>query len=466
MSDGVTNPHDPATGFAEDKGKGKAAERVHDDAQMEDDDEDDDEDEDEDDDDFEGENEGEDIEDGADEVDLNNIVEGGRRTRGAKIDFAKAAAENPADDDDDEDDDDFEPPVQDTEIEEDLREGDGALLTYFQNCQFFPQAHVYRSSVLPLLEHIPPFAWSELGSAYKITMSNTWRLYDSLGQLLPLLGNPETDSSSENERRIASITSLARDSDKIEWGITVIRVDYSAPQSQLLDALDCINDAVRRDLDAAHAANGARNKDTIYENTATEHGWPVRRRRGTVASAGERLFAAYDLHLLSHFYNLNQATTNTIRHEFRNWIVRKKGNTCGGDMRYVFCVILDTDTIHQLHQIWRQSFRVATAQQQMQLKVLDAVPGDECHGAYKVYLGGMHGLVNFWFARTMRRHSLEYFLKEPSDDGGMWCFGPPNPAPLPAEEVAKAEKPTNSKGKKVARGGGGWRGKKKRGGGS
>ncbi|PMB64511.1 hypothetical protein BM221_009350 [Beauveria bassiana] len=57
-----------------------------------------------------------DIEDGADEVDLDNIVEGGRRTRGAKIDFAKAAAENPVDDEDDEDDEDFEPPAQDTEM--------------------------------------------------------------------------------------------------------------------------------------------------------------------------------------------------------------------------------------------------------------------------------------------------------------------------------------------------------------
>ncbi|OAA52116.1 Histone chaperone domain CHZ [Cordyceps fumosorosea ARSEF 2679] len=117
MPDGVTNPNSSAaSGFAEEKGKGKAAERVHDDAQMDEDDDDEDDDDEEDDDDFEGENEGDDIEDGADEVDLDNIVEGGRRTRGAKIDFAKAAAENPADDEDDEDDEDFEPPVQDTEM--------------------------------------------------------------------------------------------------------------------------------------------------------------------------------------------------------------------------------------------------------------------------------------------------------------------------------------------------------------
>ncbi|KAK1506181.1 histone chaperone domain CHZ [Colletotrichum lupini] len=46
-------------------------------------------------------------EDGMEEIDLNNIVEGGRRTRGRVIDFAKAAEENPAEEDDDEDDDDF-----------------------------------------------------------------------------------------------------------------------------------------------------------------------------------------------------------------------------------------------------------------------------------------------------------------------------------------------------------------------
>ncbi|KAI1185096.1 histone chaperone domain CHZ-domain-containing protein [Nemania serpens] len=48
--------------------------------------------------------------DNMEEIDLNNIVDGGRRTRGRVIDWAKAAEENPADDDDDDDDeDDFHP---------------------------------------------------------------------------------------------------------------------------------------------------------------------------------------------------------------------------------------------------------------------------------------------------------------------------------------------------------------------
>lgn len=46
-----------------------------------------------------------------DEIDLGNIVEGGRRTRGRVIDWAKAAEENPAEDEDDDDEDDYEPAV-------------------------------------------------------------------------------------------------------------------------------------------------------------------------------------------------------------------------------------------------------------------------------------------------------------------------------------------------------------------
>ncbi|KAK2016629.1 hypothetical protein LZ32DRAFT_84526 [Colletotrichum eremochloae] len=56
--------------------------------------------------------------DGMEEIDLNNIVEGGRRTRGRVIDFAKAAEENPADEDDDDEDDDFQAP-DDSRMDED-----------------------------------------------------------------------------------------------------------------------------------------------------------------------------------------------------------------------------------------------------------------------------------------------------------------------------------------------------------
>jgi TATA-binding protein-associated factor Taf7 len=58
-------------------------------------------------------------EDGMDEIDLNNIIEGGRRTRGRVIDFAKAAQENPVDPDEDEDeDDDFQAPDEDVQMGE------------------------------------------------------------------------------------------------------------------------------------------------------------------------------------------------------------------------------------------------------------------------------------------------------------------------------------------------------------
>ncbi|KAJ4204060.1 Histone H2A.Z-specific chaperone CHZ1 [Fusarium falciforme] len=102
----ATIPQDPTKiqedTVAEPKGKGAAApEDIHEDTAMDEDDDDDDSDDD--------EEVVEADEDGMEEIDLNNIVEGGRRTRGAVIDFAKAAEQHPAEDEDEEDDDDFQP---------------------------------------------------------------------------------------------------------------------------------------------------------------------------------------------------------------------------------------------------------------------------------------------------------------------------------------------------------------------
>ena len=53
------------------------------------------------------------------EIDTSNIISDGRRTRGRKIDFAKAAEEFPEDDEEDEDeDDDFEAADDDDKMEE------------------------------------------------------------------------------------------------------------------------------------------------------------------------------------------------------------------------------------------------------------------------------------------------------------------------------------------------------------
>jgi hypothetical protein len=48
------------------------------------------------------------------EIDLQNIITDGRRTRGRQIDFAKAAEELPEEDDDE----DFEAPQDDDKMEE------------------------------------------------------------------------------------------------------------------------------------------------------------------------------------------------------------------------------------------------------------------------------------------------------------------------------------------------------------
>jgi hypothetical protein len=57
-------------------------------------------------------------EDNMEEIDTNNIITDGRRTRGRQIDFAKAAEELPAEEDDEDDDDDFEAPADEDKMEE------------------------------------------------------------------------------------------------------------------------------------------------------------------------------------------------------------------------------------------------------------------------------------------------------------------------------------------------------------
>ena len=56
-------------------------------------------------------------EDNMEEIDTGNIIQDGRRTRGRKIDFSKAAEELPEEDDDD-DDDDFEAGEEDDEMKD------------------------------------------------------------------------------------------------------------------------------------------------------------------------------------------------------------------------------------------------------------------------------------------------------------------------------------------------------------
>ncbi|KAL2753681.1 hypothetical protein ACRALDRAFT_1071897 [Sodiomyces alcalophilus JCM 7366] len=109
----VTNVTGAETTAAADKGKGKevSQEPVVEDTAMDEDEVDSSSDEGE-----ENDNALEEEEDGLEEIDLKNIVEGGRRTRGRVIDFAKAAEENPPQDDEDEDDDDFKAPEEDQDV--------------------------------------------------------------------------------------------------------------------------------------------------------------------------------------------------------------------------------------------------------------------------------------------------------------------------------------------------------------
>ncbi|KAK7977618.1 Histone H2A.Z-specific chaperone CHZ1 [Apiospora saccharicola] len=101
-SNGATAPEqtNQAAQAQVEKGKGKAANAEEPVEQSMDEDSDEDEEA--------GEDAAEEDDDNMDEIDLSNIVEGGRRTRGKVIDWAKAAENVPTNEEDEDDDDDFE----------------------------------------------------------------------------------------------------------------------------------------------------------------------------------------------------------------------------------------------------------------------------------------------------------------------------------------------------------------------
>ncbi|KAM3505969.1 hypothetical protein MY11210_007744 [Beauveria gryllotalpidicola] len=193
------------------------------------------------------------------------------------------------------------------------------------------------------------------------------------------------DSSNYNDYRLLRVASLSSGLGTGTWGITIIRIDYKAPQRQLLNALACVNDAVQRDL-GARLSYPHRRDGMLLDGIKPAEVWPLKRREAGTEGPADELFARYSLELLSKYDGLNEACPDTIRSKFQDWIVQMQENPQGGDMRYVFGIILDADTIQELHGIWCQRSRVAVAQTRVQVRVLDAVPGDECNGVF----GGLH----------------------------------------------------------------------------
>ncbi|KAH8677421.1 histone chaperone domain CHZ-domain-containing protein [Xylariales sp. PMI_506] len=116
-ANGSAHPEDP-TAVTETKGKGKAAAEPVDQSMEEDDESSEDEAVDAD----AGDDDDDDEEDdNMDEIDLNNIVASGRRTRGKVINWAEAAKDLPPDEDEDDEDDEFhgEGEVEVDEMDED-----------------------------------------------------------------------------------------------------------------------------------------------------------------------------------------------------------------------------------------------------------------------------------------------------------------------------------------------------------
>lgn len=232
------------------------------------------------------------------------------------------------------------------------------------------------------------------------------------------------------------------------WAITLVRVDNECTKNQFYNAIACIEDAVRRDLGVAEPCK-PECINVVWNGTGSQRR-SCRTRRTELRSRrtmAEDLFHRFACEVIMNNDTLKEPTTDNIRKEFHKWIVADGGNCNGGDMRYVFCIILDDETVKTLSDMWSRICRVGgTAATQVKVKALDSLHNDKCSGTYELYLRGRNGLVNFWFQRNLCRQPLSVFLTEPPERGAMWCYGPWEEVPT-FERVPHTEQKKQSKKK-------------------
>lgn len=237
------------------------------------------------------------------------------------------------------------------------------------------------------------------------------------------LGN---NSGSATEWHLSKVTTPMTGKTHGAWGVTIIRTDYGQPRRQMQDAIACINEAIRRDI-GARRPYPVRKVGVPLDVSASKRNRHIWKKSRGAVSVEDELYARYTDETLQSAETLKGADTDIIRRNFQQWIQKKGGDCKGGDVRYIFCIILDADAIVHLNEAWRSPSRVGESESwasEVKVKVLDAVPGASCTGAYELFLRGRYGLVNFCFERRLRRQPLEVFLRAPDTKDGLWSFGP------------------------------------------
>lgn len=209
-------------------------------------------------------------------------------------------------------------------------------------------------------------------------------------------------------RHLTTVMSLVDGHRPRQWGFTIIRTAYD-DHSQFRRSMSCI-------LKAIYAFSNTEQNQVQSELQAILEA-------GTVDTTlvppkvdigvNREFIKSYYYDLINNRAKLHGASTEMIRETFRQWLVSHKGNAKGSNMRYVFVIVMDKETMDQLDR-FKDAGSITNAENRTTevpwVKVLDAA-ADVMH-PYRISLYGPFNIVQYWFDRSLSLQSPSLYLRE------------------------------------------------------
>jgi hypothetical protein len=214
--------------------------------------------------------------------------------------------------------------------------------------------------------------------------------------------------------------SLLGDHKPRKWGFTIIRTHYDDDKQfgravwQLYDAVCAYSDAeqqsVRDQLRIVNATRGAE-KNPVPLQVDT--------------SMNREFLSSFENDVMQNRRRLKGASVDSAREQFRDWIVAKHGNASGSNMRYVFAILMDKETMNNLDKC-RKKQREASHGTDRQtpmpwVKVLDSA--SDVAEPYRVNLYGDFNIVQYWFDRSLLLRWPSMYLRRADGDANVLFYG-------------------------------------------
>ena len=241
----------------------------------------------------------------------------------------------------------------------------------------------------------------------------------------PLCENgPRFDGDPEYNRPITqhltTVMSMLSGHKPREWGFTIIRTAYDDDRqferavSHLFDAVCAYSDAeqqnVRDQLKMINANAGAEKRRV-----------PLK----VDTSMNREFLSSFGNDVIQSQRRLNGASVDSAREQFRDWIVANQGNASGSNMRYVFAILMDKETMENLDKCGKKQVEASRHESRQTpmpwVKVLDIA--SDVSAPYRVNLYGDYNIVQYWFDRSLLLHPPSMYLRKADDGANVLFYG-------------------------------------------